>query len=357
MGKYSLSKINYDKTIRVLEPFDGWVHHGYDNLDEATDTGLCNRLMYWQSIYNINKKYGFPYTICVEKIWWPELDIIELPNTVAIDYPEYDFQDYKQKLKKDFISKNGVYTNEDNIISKLDDINSDIDLNINHYYTSYDYEQIKEFTPFPKFKFKYEFIENIIKKYISIHTTGVHIRRGNGMSVPEIGNLYTDQFGITGRVDVEDLYSISNLEITQFNLPGEEEYIPNEYYKKVFKKLLQDNPNKNIYISADIPIEKLNPIIKMFPDKIITYDFMIDEINKNLEKNNIFFKNIQYRYVIKNIIDLFSLTYCGDFIPYPNSSWSRFVLLYSRLKQITGTKDYINEKYKSDINFINLNLI
>jgi hypothetical protein len=330
MEKFNSSKITYNKTIRILEPFDGWVHHGYDNPNEASDTGLCNRLFYWQSVFNLNEKYNSLYTLCVEKIWWPELDLFELPNTVAIDYPNYTFKDYKKKLKYDFISKCGTYSNDSDIVNQLnvvDDINTDI----NHFYTSFDFEDIKEFTPFPKFKFKYKFIEEIIKKYINIHTTGVHIRRGNGMCVPEIGDVYTDEDGIFGIVDVEDLNCISKLNITQFNLSGEEVYIPNSYYKKIFNNLLNSNPRKKIFISSDIPIELLKEIIEPHADRIFTSTMMVNEITNELKNKNVIFDDLQYRYIIKNVVDLFSLTYCGDFVPYPNSSWSRFVLLYSNI--------------------------
>ena len=93
--------MNYKKTIRLFEPFGGWgAHHYYyrpdlletdikdsEQFSNTFDTGLCNRLLNWEAIYYIvEQAKDNDLHISVQNHIWPELALIELPDTVGIDY-------------------------------------------------------------------------------------------------------------------------------------------------------------------------------------------------------------------------------------------------------------------------------
>ena len=102
---------SYSKTIRVLEPYGGWViNYSDDELrHENLDTGLGNRLFHWLNAYRISETNNFEYKLILEKIWWPELKYIELPHTKVIDY-DYSFNEY-DKYKSLFIENSYPITN------------------------------------------------------------------------------------------------------------------------------------------------------------------------------------------------------------------------------------------------------
>jgi hypothetical protein len=75
----------YKGTLRWLEPFGGWGHHNnffdYVTLEFGTDTGLCNRILHWEVAEFINEKNDFSYDILLQDLFWPELEILDLPHT------------------------------------------------------------------------------------------------------------------------------------------------------------------------------------------------------------------------------------------------------------------------------------
>jgi hypothetical protein len=79
----------YEKTLRWLEPYGGW--HKYD-------TGLCNRIFHWEIAYELTRNNNLEYFIMLEKKFWPELRLIELPKTKITGFIEGDSHEI-EKLK------------------------------------------------------------------------------------------------------------------------------------------------------------------------------------------------------------------------------------------------------------------
>ena len=69
------------KYWRVLEPWEG----GHTPFD----TGFGNRLLYWDSAYQIREYSDTECFLDLEKRYWNELDYIELPGTREYDV-KYD---------------------------------------------------------------------------------------------------------------------------------------------------------------------------------------------------------------------------------------------------------------------------
>lgn len=302
----------YSKTIRVLEPYGGWIvnYHDTELVHENLDTGLGNRLFHWLNAYRISEKYNFEYKILVEKIWWPELEYIELPNTIWVD-SDFSFENYNE-IKNDFIKGASPITNT--MFNAFIDGKSILDKN--HWFTDFDYTTF--IYPFPKIKLKFDF------NFDFKNTLGVHIRRGNGIEFPKIKNVYKDGLGVFGKVTKDDCEITewkSNFTLNNTDTP----YIPNEYYYKWIDSFLNQNKKNKIYISTDVPNEFLKPFYVKYGNKIITKEKLIS----NYKYNNLPWP---YGKTFENIIDLFSLSSCDYLIEHPNSSWSFFSKMYSNLE-------------------------
>lgn len=303
-----------DKKVHLFEPYGGFATTTeLETPDRFVDTGFCNRLYYWNDIYHATKKTE--YKIYVEKIWWPELDIISLPNTIQHDYG-FTLKNYPNE-KKEFIKKNNI-TSLNNIIDSLND---------NEYYTNYEYNPLKY--KIPNIRFKNTKLENFIKMFCK-NLIGIHIRRGSGVSSPVLHKKYTDDSlnsGIVKKSDLEILKYRETYKLEETEAP----YIPNEYYIKLIESFIKIDSKKKFYISSDIPDKYQYEIINSFKNNIYTYN---DLYENHLKKFDIKKYEWPYKNTFKNVIDLFCLSRCKILIDYPMSSWSDFAKQCGRIKTI-----------------------
>lgn len=321
------------KIIKVLEPYGGWIDFSNKSINSELDTGFVNRLIHWRSAYLISKIHNFEFEIQVEDLMWPELKILDLPNTISVckldshtTYSEYrrDFLNYgltksaipiETKLVRDIIlSKNTL-------------------LNQNYYYTNYPFNWDEDtdnntLLKFPTIQFKYDFIETIIKKYVNKNYVGIHIRRGNGTELPILNGIYNQKY-ITNESDMNIVgwRVINKLDVN--NTP----YIPDSYYFDYMDKVISYNSDVKFFISYDIPYRFIKKFKDRYGDIITTSDDFLHEIEYQLANTN--FKNElnSYKNVITNIIDLFSLSMCSSVIMNPRSSWSLFLKQYKNIKE------------------------
>ena len=71
----------YEKTLRWLEPYGGW---------HENDTGLCNRIFHWEVAFELSRHNDYEYQILLQRKYWPELSLIELPQTKVYTSTEGD---------------------------------------------------------------------------------------------------------------------------------------------------------------------------------------------------------------------------------------------------------------------------
>lgn len=315
--------ITDSNTIRILEPYGGWINIYNPNQDDNLDTGFGNRLFYWLSTYYLNKKLKNKFKLLVEEPWWPELKIIELPNTSTFEYKfnifeELDLQWAEQQRK--FLYNNnkicGLITD-----SKYDDVIDGKNLldDNNHWVTYFSYAANYDIK-FPKIKFKNKVFDDYIKPQIK-DVIGVHYRRGNGIEMPVLGETYTDESNNTGTVKQEDL-KIVQWKKDNLSDINDTVYIPNEYYYKILDKKISDNPNLKIYLSYDIPSKYIIDFQIRYQKKIITHENFIDKVKSELKNDGIIFNDWPYDNVIRTMIDFYSLLNCSYFIEHPLSSWT-----------------------------------
>jgi len=329
-----------EKKIQIMKKIHlGCIIRGFKSIDElsneekhfseiAPDSALTNRLFHWNEVYNISRYHNFEYKIYVEKKWWPELEYIDLPNTICFDYG-YDLYETYKKDKEEFLIENNIQP-----INNLDLCFSDEFKNINEYYTNFLYSDgsylinYKAKKNIAKIKFKNDKVNEYIKNKCN-NLIGIHIRRGNGVFPPELGKRYEDVLGISGVVKEEDMDIIPYMKKYEFCISDAEpipRYISNEYYVNLIKSILEKNKNQKFYISYDVDDKFIELIINKFKESIYTKNDLYKDIGNIIENK---FTKWPNNSVLGNLIDLFSLINCKSFIPFPISSWSTFVKNYN----------------------------
>lgn len=313
--------------LKWVEPHDGG---GYI---VNKDTGLCNRIYHWELAYEISRLHNFNFDIHVQKIWWPEMEFLYLPNTKCVD-----------ETQDEFIQS--AYPFDTNIIKHL---NFKLDINKNWFpidgwsfsrgFWQRYADEWEEKRPLQKIKIKDKKLEKkIINKTKNL--IGIHIRKGFGVKT------------------LNDLY-------------GMYQNIPEKLYINFIEKILKLNPEQKFYLSTDLRLDEVNFLIERYDikthrdivnsDEDVRYSNEInniDAIYDNVEKKVIlpvhkkeYSKYIEWREkypelnnkiitskeyqvkknTIKDIVDLFSLSYCKLILIHPASTWSSFALEYRNL--------------------------
>lgn len=344
----------FKKTLRWLEPHGGWGSpHNYHNNFNVTvannDTGLCNRILHWEVADYINEINDYEFNITVQYKQWPEMDLLDLPNT----YPDYigtsrsDWAynyDYETlHFKTVFDTENGKVSLAKPLSEKK--INSmfkkgNLLLPDNHYYSDFGYKSLEELLnintnpnlydhlpfydlnnrPLSKIKLKHQALDGMLKGEMK-DVVGIHIRRFNGVPVSE------DEMKMWNDDTLTSLYQ----DISKYKTVQDIAYkfVPDERYFHIMDSILEKNPNQEFYISHDLPDMFIYPFIQKYQHRILekrNYRFPFEDY---LYKSGVDVEKIKtYGNAIDNIIDLFALSYCKMLIRVPKSTWSEFAEYY-----------------------------
>lgn len=352
----------FEKTLRWLEPFGGWGDHSnffdYVKPEFGTDTGLCNRIFHWEIAYYLNEKNGFEYRILLQDMFWPELELLELPYTSPMKmYPYafglyhpmefnhlkfltvYDIENMKvsmtEPLKKNDIENifiNQDYKIPDNVHSDFgyDDLKRLLNLkdnpNLFEHLPIYNLEN----RPLRKINIKYSFIRGLLENFTK-EVVGIHIRRHNGVCVTE-EDIQTVPEHI--REDYRRYIQKTN------SLHNAYKYYDDEYYFRIIDSILKINKNQKFYISSDLPRKFLNHFYEKYPVNILDNSDIIRIVTEFLVDANHDVNRLKtYGNVIENVVDLFSLSYCGFLIMSNKSTWSEFAKYYRDQPSVFVTDD------------------
>lgn len=318
-----------NKTLRLPEPQGRTFFEIY----QINDTGLCNRMFYWEICQIFNKFHDFEYSICLDEKFWPELtELIQLPNTKL-----FPISDISEVDRRSYLIGDSIPINTDEI---NDVFLKNIKLSSNHVYANFDYSIISNLD-FIKSKFNYisqiklldEELDTEIQEFVK-DMVGIHIRRGRG-------TIYSDSVK-----SLPDKLQSNYIKHRQQEGEFTEQYyiydfIEDTKYFTIIDSILRESPNQKFYISHDLPDELLEYYLDKYPNSIYTkkyfYNFIKNKYTKTLDTH------------VKNIIDLFSLSYTKFLIKSPESTWSTFASRYrnnpSRL--ISDNSNDILETYKS----------
>ena len=292
-------------------------------------TGFGNRIPHWALAYKIAEHHDFKFTILLDSFYWPETTYVDFPHT------ESTFLD--DNLHGEFIE----LTMDESIL--------DLDTSKNYYLNGDRIENVEASEPstvektgifylppvYTLLKLKSSYLESLIKDKEN-NVTPVSI---------DVGDIYernTDLYKAYKEVDY---------------LSGFNELI-RIYKSHDTKNLERFTDNQLLYISSDISttyrdLKDMNEqeLFSLFPnysdffvtkeiyqeyncidysDIIPNYDwkFPIGALNdRGLLKSGGHSNLVYFKKVLRDVVDLFSLVYCKDFIP-AVSTWSVFVDQY-----------------------------
>lgn len=322
-------------TFRLIDPFHSWGNHDYDwvnrsikESDNRYDSGLCNRLFTWELAYRLIKTSKEKRKILVQKRIFPELELIKLPNTKAIDYIGKDSSlYYKSDVEK--LMHLTVFNTKEKKVSlsseiKLKDLShnyngSQFKFDSTHVYNNWGFFQDGIHDYISKIKIK----DKQIDKRLSNHLTfvGIQIRRGNGVSIQQKD---IDSFP----KELRDSYLNFRKRIN--NQKSVIDFIPNKSYINLISKILEINPQQKFFISNDLPDEFLDFLYSEFgTHHIISKKDYRKEFTKYYENKGIDISSLQnYCNGLDNMIDLFGLSYTSFTIPTQSSTWGEFAQNY-----------------------------
>jgi hypothetical protein len=337
------------KTLRWCEPFGNWGPHNkhYESVSdvEVQDTGLCNRILHWEVAYSLNKINNFKYKIVLPEIYWPELKLLELPNTTSVYFGNKSCIDKWNKEYEDLNFKT-VFDIDTDTVYKSEPINREFietfyknnnsKLELNHYHSNFGFITLSDLykitsnnylqneltnRPLSLIKLKHKFIRDSIRQ-MTKNLIGIHIRRGSGVDYTQDDvNSFNDK-------KLSEYYK----EIRTIKTNIESSFYPfvqDSVYFRFIENVLKINSNQQFYISTDLPLDFLNPYYHRFGDKIITHTKILDEVTQYLHSIDISFdKDGIFKNTIKNVIDLFSLSYCKILIKTQYSTWGDFARFY-----------------------------
>ena len=276
--------------LKWVEPYHG---NGY-LINE--DTGLCNRIFHWELGYQIAKINNMK--IEVQKKWWPELEFLNLPLTSCVDKTDFEFISDSYPFDSNVIRHCGF---------KLDSTKSWFPTEgwvFNRYWMDF-YDDIEQIRPLQLIKIKDAKLRYLIESIVR-GKIGIHIRKS---------------FGVKG------VFNPSGIE-------GTYENIDNSVYVKFIEKILKINPKQKFYLSSDLPLNKVGFLLDNYD--MVTYKDVVKKYNFKIKNGSIRDKILNYRdnvikqNTLKDIIDLFGLSFCSYLIPHPVSTWSDFAYLYDR---------------------------
>jgi len=365
------------KTLRWVEPFGGWnkldVAHDYFKTNIANpDTGLCNRILHWEVAHFLNKKNNYQYNIMLNAKDWPELYLIDLPNSYT-DYKGLELEDSLYDNAYNELKFKTVFDVENNTVKlskqldkkELDSIiNKKGILSEEHYYADFGYIDLEKVLqknkkllneylhdihcrPLSFIKLRHQFIEFTLREG-TMNTIGVHMRRFNGVSIDlKKKNNFKD--GVLNKIynELEDSRDVKQ----NYTFYGDDVYF------ELFDRILEINPSQQFYISHDLPDVFIQPYISKYGDRIMDRRFFTLPVNRHLHSSGLNIEHLRrIGNVNNNIIDLFALSFCPFLVTNQDSTWSEFAQFYDNsdgLKPICpidwNVDDIVHSYKKSDL--------
>jgi hypothetical protein len=301
-------------------------------------TGFGNRIPHWALAYKISEHHDFKFTILLDSFYWPE--------TTYVDFPQTESTFLDDNLYGEFIE----LTMDESIL--------DLDTSKNYYLNGENLENVEKLEPsstkqtgifylppvYTLLKLKSSYLESLIKDKVK-DAVGVHVRKNNVAPVSiDFGDFYERN---------TDLYKAYE-EVDYFN----------DFNELIWKYRDEDystyNDNQLLYISSDISTthrdlkdmneEELFSLFPNYSDFFVTkeiyqeyncidytdiipdynFGFPLGALNDNgVLKSGGVSNLVYFKKILRDVIDLFSLMYCKDFIP-ALSTWSSFVDFYRK---------------------------
>ena len=324
--------------MSYLKVTDKW-EEMEDNSNQAG--GLCNRIIFWELAYIFNKINNFKFTILLEKLYWPELNYLSIPNTKGVGEYKDDFWDGDKILDFELLLKDETYKLDTEINWVL------FQQKFIEYFKHY-FNFIKNFNsnrPLQLIDIKNDILKNtIIKKLDDV--IGIHMRKGD-VGTPE---ETIDFEQIRNKLKDKNLSDDKRKELEKKSLTCRQggswyETFKDERYLKIMNDIVKFKPNQKFYISTNGDKEQL----KVFYDNfdILDYSTILDNI-EDIDKSKNYLDYELNKNCLRNVTDLFSLSYSKFLILHPESTWSMFAKWYKNVPSVNVSDEfdiYNNRRY------------
>ena len=302
---------------------------------------MCNRIIFWELAYIFNKINNFKFTILLEKLYWPELNYLSIPNTKGVDEYKDDFWDGDKILDFELLLKDETYKLDTEINWVL------FQQKFIEYFKHY-FNFIKNFNsnrPLQSIDIKNDILKNtIIKKLDGV--VGIHMRKGD-VGTPEETIDFEE---IRNRLKDKNLSDNERKELEKKSLTCGQggswyETFKDERYLKIMNDIVKVKPNQKFYISTNGDKEQL----KVFYDNfdILDYSTILDNI-EDIDKSKNYLDYELNKNCLRNVTDLFSLSYSKFLILHPESTWSMFAKWYKNVPSVNVSDEfdiYNNRRY------------
>lgn len=359
--------------------FEPWAG---SNISEH-DSGFGDRITYWIFAYYLSTIIK-DVQIIVQEYYWPELLLIDLPNTIPQDIPSLGLSK-NQLIPITFEElKNIILTEDGNFLDSSENI---------YYYFSFSVLCVDEIhdilekknvtyahimhTSISKIKLKLSVVSNFIEKEFS-DSCCIHLRRGRGtfptekflneieQFLPKKTIDFYWRFFHLGRLgdsknskkykyydlllekdtDVEKIPSFTRDNLKKnpdFNWVNAYKIIPDsDYFNLIDNFILRENPNQKIYISSDIPKEYYSYYYDRYPNNIMDKGYYFKKF-LNLHKDKLPPEKLRKKYSIsifktfENVFDLMAGCY-SEIVVKSTSNWSAFSSIYKKKKIILADR-------------------
>ena len=324
--------------MSYLKVTDKWEEMEYNSNQVG---GLCNRIIFWELAYIFNKINNFKFTILLEKLYWPELNYLSIPNTKGVDEYKDDFWDGDKILDFKLLLKDETYKLDTEINWVL------FQQKFIEYFKHY-FNFIKNFNsnrPLQSIDIKNDILKNtIIKKLDGV--VGIHMRKGD-VGTPEETIDFEE---IRNRLKDKNLSDNERKELEKKSLTCGQggswyETFKDERYLKIMNDIVKVKPNQKFYISTNGDKEQL----KVFYDNfdILDYSTILDNI-EDIDKSKNYLDYELNKNCLRNVTDLFSLSYSKFLILHPESTWSMFAKWYKNVPSVNVSDEfdiYNNRRY------------
>ena len=307
----------------------------------SEQTGLCNRIIFWEVAYLFNHINNFDFTILLEKLYWPELNYLSIPNTKGVDEYKDDFWDGDKILDFELLLKDETYKLDTKINWVL------FQQKFIEYFKHY-FNFIKNFNsnrPLQSIDIKNDILKNtIIKKLDGV--VGIHMRKGD-VGTPEETIDFEE---IRNELKDKNLSDNERKELEKKSLTCGQggswyETFKDEYYLKIMDDIVKAKPNQKFYISTNNDKEKL----KVFYDNfdILDYTAILNNIESKIDRSKDYLDYELNKNCLRNVIDLFSLSHSKFLILHPESTWSKFAKWYKDVPSINVSDEFNIYNYRS----------
>ena len=305
------------------------------------DTGLGSKLYYWAFILHFSRKCMGPTELILTKYHWPEFNFIKFPDTKVVDIKGLEdplLDDYKKLAIENVIGllydkfSPEVTQSFREKISKYRLGFSMTDMCEDPYYRyicQFDLDVNK--TCLDDLEFIKPEANEFLKENFS-NKLGLHLRRSHGVISTNEYEEECSTYLSRERLDEWFEWSRQN-KYTEVDM---EKFIHkpilNKDYFRVVDAMFDKHPDKQMYISSDVPLDFMKPFFDRYGSRIKSRHDYQDEFffffKEELKDNHEYlFYNKQ---ALEECFDLFAFSHTINPILRKNSRWSDFAKFYRR---------------------------